>query len=106
MQKISFCDMEIELNEILSKLKDLLPVLRQNFDVKSIEIFGSYIRREQTQNSDLDILVSFNNVPSLIGFVKLKNYLSDQLNLKVDLVMKDALKPQLSYNILREAISI
>ncbi|MCF8355002.1 MAG: nucleotidyltransferase family protein [Melioribacteraceae bacterium] len=98
--------MKNELNEILSKLGELLPFIRQNYDVNSIEIFGSYVRNEQTLGSDLDLLVSFNKVPSLIKFITLKNYLSDQLHLNVDLVMKDALKPRLSQSIKSESISI
>ena len=98
--------MKNELNEILLKLRNLLPLIRQKYEVNSIEIFGSYVRNEQTLGSDLDLLVSFNKIPSLIKFIELKNYLSDQLQLNVDLVMKDALKPRLSQNILSESISI
>ncbi len=98
--------MENELNEILLKLRELLPFIRQKYEVNSIEIFGSYVRNEQTHGSDLDLLVSFNNYPSLIKFIELKNYLSDQLQLNVDLVMKDALKPRLSQNILSESVPI
>ena len=98
--------MENELNEILLKLRELLPFIRQKYEVNSIEIFGSYVRNEQTHGSDLDLLVSFNNYPSLIKFIELKNYLSDQLHVNVDLVMKDALKPRLSQNILSESVPI
>ena len=98
--------MENELNEILLKLRELLPFIKQKYEVSSIEIFGSYVRNEQTYGSDLDLLVSFNNYPSLIKFIELKNYLSDQLHVNVDLVMKDALKPRLSQNILSESVPI
>lgn len=98
--------MQNELNKILLRLRELLPIITINYDVSSIEIFGSYVRNEQTLDSDLDLLVSFNKIPSLIKFIELKNYLSDQLQLNVDLVMKDALKPRLSHNILSESISI
>ncbi len=98
--------MQNELNKILLRLRELLPIITINYDVSSIEIFGSYVRNEQTLDSDLDLLVSFNKIPSLIKFIELKNYLCDQLQLNVDLVMKDALKPRLSHNILSESISI
>jgi len=98
--------MKNELDKILYKLRTLLPYLTQKYQVNSIELFGSYVKNKQNSNSDLDLLVSFNKVPSLIKFIEMKNYLTDQLQINVDLVMKDALKPQLIQNILNEAISI
>jgi len=98
--------MKNELEEIILKLSELLPFIREKYEVNSIELFGSYVRHEQTIESDLDLLVSFNSFPSLIKFIELKNYLSDQLHLNVDLVMKDSLKPRLSQNILSESVPI
>ncbi len=98
--------MKNELDNILSKVRTLFPYLTQKYEVNSIEIFGSYVRNEQDSGSDLDLLVSFNKVPSLIKFIEMKNYLTDQLQINVDLVMKDSLKPQLIKNILSEVISI
>jgi predicted nucleotidyltransferase len=98
--------MKNELNKILSKIRTLFPYLTQKYQVNSIEVFGSYVRNEQESGSDLDLLVSFSKVPGLIKFIELKNYLTDQLQVNVDLVMKDALKPELSQYILFEAIPI
>jgi len=98
--------MKNELDNILSKVRTLFPYLTQKYEVNSIEIFGSYVRNEQDSDSDLDLLVSFNKIPSLIKFIEMKNYLTDQLQINVDLVMKDSLKPQLIKNILSEVISI
>ncbi|NCS87311.1 MAG: DNA polymerase III subunit beta [Ignavibacteria bacterium CG2_30_36_16] len=98
--------MKNELDNILSKVRTLFPYLTQKYEVNSIEIFGSYVRNEQDSGSDLDLLVSFNKIPSLIKFIEMKNYLTDQLQINVDLVMKDSLKPQLIKNILSEVISI
>ena len=98
--------MKNELDKILSEIRVLLPYLGQKYQVKSIEIFGSYVRNEQGNSSDLDLLVVFSKAPSLIKFIELKNCLTDKLQINVDLVMKDALKPRLSHDILSEAISI
>ncbi len=98
--------MEKDLNEILSLLRKLLPHIIQKYDVASIELFGSYVKNKQNSNSDLDILVSFSKVPTLLKFVKLKNYLSDELQVNVDLVMKDSLKPGIGKNILNESIAL
>ena len=67
-------------------------------------MFGSYVRQEQTETSDVDVLVEFQEVPSLLKFVQLENYLSDQLGIKVDLVHKSGLKPRLGEQILAEVI--
>ena len=53
------------------------------------------MRNEQTAASDLDMLVTFEKTPGLLKFVSLENHLSDLLGIKVDLVMKDALKPRI-----------
>lgn len=98
--------MKKDIQEILAELRNLLPYINQKYQVSSIEVFGSFVRNQQDKNSDLDILVSFSKVPSLLKFIGLKNYLSDQLHVNVDLVMKDSLKPRISKYILSEAISV
>ena len=69
-------------------------------------IFGSHVRQEQHSDSDLDVLVTFSETPSLLKFIALENYLSDLLGVKVDLVMQDALKPNIGPHILREVIGV
>ena len=98
--------MKKDLNEILIKLRELLPYISQKYAVNSLEAFGSFVKNQQNDNSDLDILVSFSKIPGLIKFLELKNYLSDQLQINVDLVMKDSLKPRIKQNILNESIVI
>jgi len=84
-------------------LHEQLPMLAEQYNVATLEVFGSYIREEQRKDSDLDILITFSKAPSLLKFVRLENYLSDTLGVKVDLVMKDSLKPAIGKHILREA---
>ena len=98
--------MRKKLEDILLELRKLLPYIRQNYNVDSIEVFGSYVRNQQKINSDLDVLVSFSKVPTLLKFIELKHYLSDSLHLNVDLVMKDSLKPLIGQNILNESIPV
>ena len=92
----------------LERLKRILSEhrqeLREKFKVKEIGIFGSYVRREENNKSDVDILVTFYETIDLFTFVELENYLSDLLGIKVDLVMKNALKPRLKEQILSEAV--
>jgi uncharacterized protein len=92
--------------KLLAQLRSMLPLLRNTFHVQTLEIFGSFVREEQSENSDLDLLVTYSEVPTLFEFVALENYLSDELKVKVDLVMKDSLKPAIGKRILGEAQSL
>jgi len=94
------------LQKFMEILRQQLPSLAEQYNVATMEVFGSYVRHEQRKNSDLDILVTFNKPPSLFKFVRLENHLSDILGVKMDLVMKDSLKPVIGKNILREAIHV
>ena len=90
----------------METLRNQLPSLAEQYNVATLEVFGSYVRHEQRKDSDLDILVTFSKPPSLFKFIRLENHLSDTLGVKVDLVMKDSLKPAIGKNILREAVSV
>lgn len=92
--------------EILKILRQELPYLKEEYKVKSIGVFGSYVKEEYRKGSDIDVLVEFYDVPSLLKFIKMENYLSDVLGVKVDLVMKDALKPEIGKHILKEVVPV
>lgn len=93
-----------KIEKIKEKLEELKPMLAKGYKVKSIGIFGSYIRGEEKKKSDLDVLVEFSEIIGLFKFIDLENFLSDKLGVKVDLVMKDALKPFIKDIILREVV--
>ncbi len=80
--------------------------LNQKYGVREIGVFGSFVRNEQDETSDVDILVEFHKTVDLLTFVNLKNSLSDLLNVNVDLVMKKALKPKIGQRILQEVVEI
>jgi predicted nucleotidyltransferase len=81
----------------------MLPTLREQYRVHTLEVFGSFVRGEERSDSDLDLLVTFEEVPTLFRFVALENDLTDSLGIKVDLVMKDSLRPNIGKYILDEA---
>ena len=93
---------EQKLAGIKQLLQEQLPVLSERYRVRSLAVFGSYVRQEQRPDSDLDLLVTFDETPSLLRFISLENYLADLLGVKVDLVMPEALKPQIGKNIMQE----
>ena len=93
-----------KIEEIKKTLIKLKPFLKEKYKVKEIGIFGSYVKNKQKKGSDLDILVEFEEVPSLIEFIEIQDFLSDKLKIKVDLVIKKALKPHIGKVILKEVI--
>jgi hypothetical protein len=94
------------LNQIKKTLESQKKYLKVKYKIKEIGIFGSYIRGEQKKKSDVDILVEFKEAPGLFTFIEIENYLSEILNVKVDLVMKDSLKPVIGRFILKEVITL
>jgi predicted nucleotidyltransferase len=91
-----------ELAQIEEKVKPFLPELKKEYRIKMLGSFGSYSRGENRQGSDLDMLVEFSVAPDFFQFIKLENYLSGLLGVKVDLVTRSALKPLIRDQILRE----
>ncbi len=91
----------LKIEQILRENKLLL---KEKFKVKDIGIFGSFSRKEQKPTSDLDILVEFDETIGLFDFIRLKYFLTEIIGVKVDLVMKDTLKPRLKDKILKEVL--
>lgn len=94
------------VDRYIRTLRQFLPELAKDYHVDTLEVFGSYVRDEQTPESDLDVLVTFEEAPGFFEFIDLENRLSTLLNIKVDLVMKKALKPRLEQRILGEAVPV
>lgn len=90
--------------KILSILKQELPYLEKNFKVKTIGIFGSFARGEQTKKSDIDLLVEFKAPIGMFKFMELEDYLGRKLGIKVDLATADALKSLIKPRVMEEAV--
>jgi predicted nucleotidyltransferase len=91
-------------HEIERTLRRHLPELRRQFKVRRIGVFGSVVRGEQRDRSDLDILVEYSETPSLLAVVALRRHLSELTGEKVDLVPSSALKPAYRQAILEEVV--
>lgn len=98
--------MRKKIDQIIIKLRENMPVLREKYKVKYLGVFGSYVRGEQKKRSDLDILVEFQEPVGLFEFMELEEYLAKNTGVKVDLVSKKALKPRIGKHILEEVINI
>jgi predicted nucleotidyltransferase len=92
------------LDEIQQILQQQKPILAKKYGVKEIGVFGSYVRGEEKNTSDIDILVELEKPIriDLIAFIEMENYLSDLLGIRVDLVLKENLKPRIGKQILDE----
>ena len=91
---------------------DVLRILRDHrgeldaYHIRSLALFGSVARDEAGPDSDVDVLVEFDVVPSLLLLVRIENQLSDLLGVKVDLVMKSSLKPRIRDRVLAQAVPV
>ncbi|MFA5951368.1 MAG: nucleotidyltransferase family protein [Hyphomicrobium sp.] len=90
--------------EVLNRLREMKPALARDESVRAIAIFGSVARDEARDNSDIDIIVEFENTPDMFKFVALQDRLSDALGAKVDLFTARGLHPLLRDKILAETI--
>jgi predicted nucleotidyltransferase len=106
MRKRQYSSGRPSLEEIRVILREHLPELRRQYGVKSLGIFGSYTRGAAKKRSDLDILVEFDRIGTLLEYIKLEESLTELLGVKVDLVDRSTLKHGIKARILREAIPV
>jgi len=92
------------LDDITTQLRALLPDLRRRYPIHSMGVFGSYVRGEQREDSDLDVLVELGDSMDLISFAGLQIELSDALGFAVELVEREALRPRLAAHVLAEVM--
>jgi predicted nucleotidyltransferase len=88
-------------NEILDKLRELKPILRKDYSVKEIGLFGSFSDNTSSEQSDIDIIVELEK-PIGWKFFTLEMFLENTFGRKIDLVTKNALKEQIKERILNQ----
>lgn len=98
--------MKTSFNQVKATIDQHMDLLRKNYHVKSIGVFGSVAKQQNLDTSDIDLLVEFSQPIGLFKFIELENYLSGILGKKVDLVTQKALKPIIKDEILREVIYV
>ena len=96
----------ITLGSILSKLREMKPVIKERYKVSNLELFGSYVKKTENSNSDIDILVEFEETADLFDLIRLSQFLEKELNSKVDIIPKQSLKEELKEEVFKEAIAI
>ncbi len=93
---------KIDRSELYRQIEEFLT----KRGAKKISIFGSYSRGEETKNSDIDILVSFNDRKSLFDLVEIEYELEDILGIKVDLLTEKSISPYMIDDIRKEMVVI
>lgn len=91
-----------ELKEIIAQNQT---ILEQKYKVKTIAFFGSFVRGDQTEESDVDVLVEFIEPVGML-FIHLGDYLEEILDVKVDLLTPDAIKPNRKKFIMDELVYV
>jgi len=96
--------MKLDKTRILKILKEVEREIKSKYKVKSIGLFGSYVKDIQKESSDIDFLVEFEKGADLIHYMGLILYLEEKFNRKVDVISKPALKDDLKEAILQEVL--
>jgi uncharacterized protein len=92
------------LDEIKRLLSERKAWLCETYQITELGIFGSYARGEQTQDSDVDVLIDYEQAPTLFKLVNLRDYLKELTGVSVDVVTKNGLKPRMRARVLSEVI--
>ena len=95
-----------KLEEVIKKLREVEEEVKIKFKAEIVGVFGSYAREEQTEESDVDVIVRFHEGATLLDFTGLADYLEQKLGVKVDLVSERAIRPELRDRILKEVITV
>ena len=94
------------LDQIMQNLRVHLPQLREEYNIRYVWLFGSFVRGKQHRRSDLDVLVEFEETPTLPKFISLEHRLREITGIKVDLVSIRALRGEIGERILREKVAL
>jgi len=96
----------LKAQNIFSTLSAVKTLLQTQFKVKSLWAFGSLVRNELTQLSDVDILVDFQENASLFDLIALNDFLQEKLHCPVDVVSLRAIRPEIKDQVFKEMIAI
>jgi len=96
------------LENIISKLSENKSTIKEKYKIKQIGVFGSFVRGENQKESDVDILIEYDRRKTFTIFdiIRLEEYLTELLGIKVDLALKSKLKPVIGSYIMKEVIMI
>jgi len=98
-------EQELTRSVLISFLRENREFLTDKFGVLDIALFGSWVNDRQKKDSDLDLLVEMKGESKTFdNYMDLKFFFEDHFKMKVDLVLKDSIRPELKKVILAEAM--
>ncbi len=92
--------------QIISEISKIKNIADNKYKSQIIGLFGSFARNENTENSDVDILVKFKSDATLFDLVRLGDFIEERLKLKADIVSENSIKPEIKDRILKDLIKI
>ena len=92
--------------EVIEKLKELKPILKEKFGIKKLAVFGSYAKKEATDNSDIDIAILEMDIKNGFDIIKSQYFLEKELNKKVDIGMYKSMKSFIRNRIKKDFIYV
>ena len=98
--------MSKDVQTLIDQLKMVAGEVQRRYRAEILGIFGSYVRGEERETSDLDVLVRFAKGATLFDFVGLADFLEEILGIRVDVVPVDALRAEMRDRILPEAVNL
>ncbi|QUV99650.1 nucleotidyltransferase family protein [Chloracidobacterium sp. MS 40/45] len=93
-----------DVQSLLRQLEGVAEEIRRRYRAEIVGIFGSYVRGEQRETSDLDVLVRFTPGATLFDLVGLADFLEERLGIRVDIVPVDTLREEIRDRVLQEAV--
>ena len=96
--------MNKKIERIIRTLESLKDTIKEKYKAEIVGIFGSYLRGEQKDSSDLDVLVRFLEGATLFNLAGLANFLEEKLAVRVDIVPIDTVREEIRENVLKEAV--
>lgn len=95
-----------KLPEIVLQKKEKIEELCRNYNIRLLGLFGSFVRGDYTEDSDIDILVKFGDTKSLLQLVHLENVMTDLLGRKTEIVELEAIQEKLKKYVTNEAVIV
>ncbi|WP_456479171.1 nucleotidyltransferase family protein [Nautilia sp.] len=92
--------------EIIQKLKSLKPVLKEKFGIEEFAVFGSVARGDDTENSDIDIVIIKAKKKNYFDLLEVKYFLRDCLHKEIDIGYYDAIRPIFKKHINKDLINV
>ncbi len=92
--------------DIVTRLKELKPVIATRYKVREIGLFGSFVRGEQEASSDIDLLAEFEDNADLFDMIGLALYLEEIFQRQIDVVPKQALRAELRESVLQQVVTV